>query len=218
MRNIFKLTPVGVLSLLFLCFFINLSFANETTTLSPSSPPPSSSEVLSDPSNSLDPTDETPKLEKGEGHITEEEIHQIGKLFKIHPKRYPTLKKVGKKINSLIDRVHSNDGILRPEYLVHEFLPDPLPVKDIVVKEEEGFFTSYNGVFTHVLLHGTSKVKVTSIKANVGNFTAKILLHIPDVFLTGNYSLTGQVCSRISYDIFFIILLFCKGNICKRKW
>ena len=85
-----------------------------------------------------------------------------------------SVQKVGRKINSLIDRVHSNDGHIRPELLVHEFLPDPLPVKDITVKSDEGYFTSYAANFTHVMLHGISGVKISSIRANVGKFTAKV--------------------------------------------
>ena len=107
-------------------------------------------------------------------HITEEEFHKLGQILKVNPKKLPVLKKLGRKINSLIDRVHASDGFIRPEHLVHELLPDPLPIKDIDIDNNEGFFTHYTAKITNVMLHGISGVKISSIKANVGKFTAQV--------------------------------------------
>ncbi len=108
-------------------------------------------------------------------HISEEDFNKIGKILKVNEKKLPVLKKIGRKINSLIDRVHANGHVLRPELVVHEFLPDPLKVKDIEV-DEDGWTSSYKGRFTGVLLHGTSGVKINSIKANVGTLSAKVMI------------------------------------------
>ncbi|KAH9409487.1 hypothetical protein TYRP_010497 [Tyrophagus putrescentiae] len=132
------------------------------------------------------------KPEQPKQHISEEDFNKIGKILKVNEKKLPVLKKIGRKINSLIDRVHANGHVLRPELVVHEFLPDPLKVKDIEV-DEDGWTSSYKGRFTGVLLHGTSGVKINSIKANVGTLSAKIVIQVPDVYLTGNYTLDGSV-------------------------
>ncbi|KAI2809034.1 hypothetical protein BLOT_000175 [Blomia tropicalis] len=129
---------------------------------------------------------------KSREHISEEELNKLATILKVNQKKIPTFKKFGRKINSLIDRVNANDGKLRPELLVQELLPDPLPVKDIEI-ESNSFFSSYEGKFTNVLLHGISGIKITSIKANVGKFTAKIAINVPNVYLTGNYKLDGSV-------------------------
>jgi len=135
--------------------------------------PSSSSTEFHLPDTTFDASNEvTPS--KSNQHISDEELNKLAKILKVNQKKLPGLKKLGRKINSLIDRVNAADGHLRPELFVQEFIPDPLPMKDIDVESEESFFTHYTGKFTKVMLHGISGVKIHSIKANVGKFTAKV--------------------------------------------
>ncbi len=133
-------------------------------------------------------------------HISEEDFNKIGKILKVNEKKLPVLKKIGRKINSLIDRVHANGHVLRPELVVHEFLPDPLKVKDIEV-DEDGWTSSYKGRFTGVLLHGTSGVKINSIKANVGTLSAKVREDNKVLIMI-------KIKFKCTYFIFYVVVFY----------
>lgn len=106
--------------------------------------------------------------------ITDEDWNKLTKWFKINQKKLPLLKKMGRKLDHLVDRVDSSQGYIRPEMFVQEFIPDPTPVKDIIVNED-GYFTSYQGEFNNVQMHGIKEVDIVSINVNVAKFTAKVM-------------------------------------------
>lgn len=156
-------------------FFITLSLIviNVSSSSAESSQQPENENPPKTPSEtSLNSTSQTRQPTQ---HISEDDFNKIGKILKVNEKKLPVLRKIGRKINSLIDRVHANGHVLRPELVVHEFLPDPLKVKDIEVNEE-GWTAWYKGKFSSVLLHGISGVKISSIKANVGTLSAKVII------------------------------------------
>ena len=134
--------------------------------------------------------------------ITEEELVKLSRMLKINPKRLPVLRKLSRKLDSLVNRVNTNQGHIRPEMFVHEFLPDPLPVKDIEVKNDE-FIGYYTGTFTNVQLHGISGVVVDSIRANIGTLTAKVR----ENFLTQSFNNNNNNISIIRLYYMFLMYI-----------
>ena len=86
------------------------------------------------------------------------------------------LKKIGRKFDSVIERVNANKGRVAPELFVEEFLPDPMRIKDIPVDNSEGFFSWYKGQFSNISMHGVKQVRIESVRANVGKFNAKVIV------------------------------------------
>lgn len=106
--------------------------------------------------------------------ISDEDWTKLADKLKVNKKKLPLLKKIGEKIDTVIDRVNENNGRVAPELFVEEFLPDPLKIKDIPISKNDGLFTWYSGRFSNIEMYGVSTVKIESVKINVGKFTAKV--------------------------------------------
>lgn len=108
--------------------------------------------------------------------LTDEDWNKLVKLLKLNKKKLPQLKKLGSKIDSFIERIDDNQGVITPELFVQEFIADPVPVKDVKV-EESGFLTSYDGEFKNIMLHGIRGVEIESINTNIAHLHADVSVH-----------------------------------------
>lgn len=96
-----------------------------------------------------------------------------------------------KKFVKRIQDEWNDDGILKPEEFVDEFLHDPLTLEPYFINKDEALYTA-NGLFNNMKLHGLKNLKVKNIKFNIGLMQIDSVLQISQLRLNGFYNLHGR--------------------------
>ncbi|XP_054169084.1 uncharacterized protein LOC128966257 [Oppia nitens] len=97
------------------------------------------------------------------------------------------------RAENILKRAEDPSGNLNPAMIVNEFLPDPMPMKNLNFSEEGGWGTYTELNLKNMSIHGFKQLKISNISFNLGHIQLTVQMDLPIISLQGVYDIDGKM-------------------------